>query len=224
MESSIRILLADDHALLRSGVAALLNAEPDLTVVGQAATGEEAVLSADFLKPHVVVMDIDMPGIGGLEATRQIVALGHGTRILVVTQHDEASFLLPVVEAGGNGYVRKRDTEEDLVRAIRLVARGEVFLYPNATKLLLDGYRKELTREPAGPVDELSERERDVLVLTAEGYSSKAAAKRLGVSPKTVDTYRSRIVQKLGFTSRTDLVQFALRAGLLGAAAAGEER
>jgi two-component system response regulator NreC len=215
MAEPVRILLADDHAVLRAGLRALLDAEPDLRVVGEAATGEEAVEKAQALQPDVVVMDLSMPGVGGLEATRRINALGQKTRVLVLTMHAEEEFLLPVLEAGGSGYVRKTRADEDLTQAIRTVARDEVFLYPSATKILLQGYKAVEAGEEKSPLDRLSERERDVLALTAEGYSSSEIGEKLFISPKTVDTYRSRIMEKLGLHHRSELVRFALKTGLL---------
>jgi len=214
MSASIRILLTDDHAVLRAGLKALLDAEHDLSVIGEAGTGEEAVERAEALKPDVVVMDLSMPGAGGLEATKRIAALDQRTKVLVLTVHAEEEYLLPVLEAGGSGYVMKTSADEDLVRAIRTVARDEVFLYPSAAKLLLHGYR---TTEEESPLDPLSDREREVLGYTAEGYSSSEIGRKLFISPKTVDTYRSRIMQKLGLHHRSELVRFALRTGLLKA-------
>ena len=211
----LRVLLADDHVVMRTGVATLLNAEPDIRVIAQVSTGEDAIEQARRLRPDVVVMDLDMPGMGGLEATRRIAELGLEVRVLVLTMHDESEFLLPVLEAGGSGYVRKTTTEEDLAAAIRVVARREVFLYPAAAKLLLQGYRQAQERGHASSVEELSEREREVLALAAEGFSSKAIGKQLEISSKTVDTYRSRLMRKLGLTDRTELVRFALQNGLL---------
>jgi two-component system response regulator NreC len=219
----VRVLLADDHVVMRTGVATLLNAEPDLRVVAQVSTGEDAVEQARLLRPDVVVMDLDMPGIGGLEATRRMGELGLDARVLVLTMHHEAEFLLPVLQAGGNGYVRKTTTEEDLAAAIRVVARGEVFLYPMAAKLLLQGYRRAHEHAVATPAEELSEREREVLALAAEGFSSKSIGKQLGISAKTVDTYRSRLMRKLGLTDRSALVRFALQNGLLRAMEAAPE-
>ncbi|MBD0319537.1 MAG: response regulator transcription factor [Gemmatimonadetes bacterium] len=215
MSDKIRILLVDDHAVLRAGLEALLGLEPDLDVVGKASTGEEAIERVGAVRPDVVVMDLGMPGMGGLEATRQIAASGTGARVLVLTSHAEEEYLLPVLEAGGSGYVKKTSADDDLISAIRIVARGEVFLYPAATKLLLNSFRKAEARGEASPLEELSEREREVLQLTAEGYSSVEAGKRLFLSPKTVDTYRSRLMQKLGLGHRADLVRFALDNGLL---------
>jgi two-component system response regulator NreC len=215
MSKTVRILLADDHAVLRAGLRALLDAEPDLTVVGEASTGEEAIEKAKALEPDVVVMDLSMPGIGGLEATRRIHAMEGKTRVLVLTMHAEEEFLLPVLEAGGSGYVRKTRADEDLTQAIRTVAKDEVFLYPSATKILLQGYKTVEAGGEKSPLERLSERERDVLALTAEGYSSSEIGEKLFISPKTVDTYRSRIMEKLELHHRSELVRFALRTGLL---------
>jgi DNA-binding NarL/FixJ family response regulator len=215
MPDTIRILLVDDHAVLRSGLEALLSLESDIEVVGAVGSGEDAISRVPLVRPDVVVMDLDMPGMGGLEATKQIVALGQPTKVLVLTSHEEERSLLAVLEAGGSGYVHKTKAEDDLIEAIRTVARDEVFLYPTATRLLLQGYRRAEERGEANPVEELSEREREVLVLTAEGYSSSEVGKKLFLSPKTVDTYRARIMKKLGLGHRSELVRFALRHGLL---------
>lgn len=213
----IRVLLVDDHAILRSGLSALLELEADMEVVGEVGTGEEAIERVQALQPGVVVMDLDMPGMGGLEATRQIAALGLGTKVLVLTSHSEADYLLAVLEAGGSGYVQKTKADEDLIAAIRVVARDEVFLYPSATKLLLKGYRMAEEQGEANPLEELSEREREVLALTAEGFSSTEVGKKLFLSPKTVDTYRARLMQKLGLSHRSELVRLALKTGVLKA-------
>ena len=215
MPEKIRILLADDHPVLRSGLEALLGLEEGLEVVGQASTGEEAVEKTRLLRPAVVVMDLAMPGIGGLEATRRVLALGLGARVLVLTSQTEEEFLLPVLEAGAAGFVRKTSADTDLLTAIRAVAEGEVFLYPSATRVLLKQYKQSREPHEAGPLEKLSEREREVLTLTAEGYSSAEIGKKLFLSPKTVDTYRARMMQKLGLTHRAELVHLALQTGML---------
>ncbi len=215
MPDLIRILLVDDHAVLRAGLKALLDAEDDLRVVGEAGTGEEAIEKVKLMKPDVVVMDLSMPGIGGLEATKKIAELGLGTKVLVLTVHAEEEYLLPVLEAGGSGYVTKTSADMDLIQAIRTVARDEVFLYPSATRLLLRRYKQAEEDRKESPLALLSEREREVLAQTAEGYSSAEIGKRLFISPKTVDTYRSRIMEKLKLNHRSELVRFALRTGLL---------
>jgi two-component system response regulator NreC len=217
MAEPIRILLADDHAVLRAGLKALLEAEGDMTVVGEAGTGEAAIERVQALRPDVVVMDLSMPGVGGLEATRRIAALVPETKVLVLTVHAEQEYLLPVLEAGGSGYVTKTSADEDLIEAIRTVARGDVFLYPSAARLLLQGYKAADPAAEPSPLERLSEREREVLGFTAEGYSSAEIGGRLFISPKTVDTYRSRIMEKLGLHHRSELVRFALRTGLLKA-------
>ena len=217
MSDTIRILLVDDHTVLRSGLKSLLDAEEDMVVVGEAATGEEGLERAQRLKPDVVVMDLAMPGMGGMEATRQIAALSQGTRVLVLTMHAEEEYLLAVLEAGGSGYVHKTSADHDLIHAIRTVSRDEVFLYPSAAKLLLKGFKTK--REPDGPdpLAKLTERERNVLRQTVEGFSSSEIGEKLFISPKTVDTYRARVMEKLGLTHRSELVRIALETGLLKA-------
>jgi DNA-binding NarL/FixJ family response regulator len=215
MPDTIRILLVDDHPVLRSGLEALLSLEDGMLVVGQASTGEEGVDKTRTLRPDVVVMDLAMPGMDGLEATRRIAELNNGARVLVLTSQAEEEFLLPVLEAGGSGFVRKTSADQDLLNAIRTVARNEVFLYPSATRLLLKQYRQAEEKGEASPLEKLSDREREVLTLTAEGYSSAEIGKKLFLSPKTVDTYRARLMQKLGLNHRSELVRLALQTGLL---------
>lgn len=214
--TAIRVLLADDHGILRAGLRALLASEPDIEVVGEAADGEEAVARAVELRPDVVVLDIAMPRLDGLEATRRIRDRQLPCKVLILTVHAEERYLLPVLRAGGAGYVQKSGADTDLLEAIRTVARGDAFLYPGATRLLLAEY---LSRENGGQDrrHELSERERQVLALTAEGYSAQEVAERLFLSPKTVETYRERAMHKLGLRRRADLVRYALRSGLLQA-------
>jgi len=217
----IRILLVDDHAVMRTGLRLLLDAQPDMVVVGEASTGEEGVEAARGHRPDVVVMDISMPGEGGLAATRAIVREeewdGAPPAVLALTMHAEEEYLLPVLDAGGSGYVSKKRADEDLITAIREVAAGDVFLYPSGTALLLRGYRRASAPDEPDPLDVLSDREREVLALTAEGYSASEAGKRLYLSPHTVETYRSRLMKKLGLKHRTELVRFAIRTGLLSA-------
>lgn len=217
MDDTIRIIVADDHSILRSGLAALLDLEHDMQVVAEVGTGEEAVERAATLRPDVVIMDLDMPGIGGLEATRRIAALENAARVLVLTSHAENENLLPVLDAGGSGFVHKSKAREDLVEAIRVVARDEVFLYPSATRLLLERYQTAEEQGEAEPLEELSVRERQVLRLTAEGYTASEIGDRIFLSPKTVETYRSRVMRKLGLSHRSELVRFALRTGVLRA-------
>lgn len=211
MAVPIRVLLADDHAIMRASLKALLNAEPDLHVVGEAADGEEAVRLAGQLTPDVVVMDLDMPRLDGEAATRAITSRFPGAAVLILTMQPAARFLLPVLDAGGAGYVEKSAAATDLLDAVRKVARGEAFLYPSDVALLLRAYRGG----GAPPPENLTERERVVLTRTVEGYSAPEIARELYLSPKTVESYRQHIMRKLRLHHRTELVQYALRTGLL---------
>jgi DNA-binding NarL/FixJ family response regulator len=215
-EEKIRIVLVDDHAVLRAGLRALLNHEPDMQVIGEAANGREAVEVAERLRPDVMVMDLSMPVMGGLDATRQITEKGLPTRVLVLTVHAEHQYLLPVLQAGGAGYVLKQAADTELIQAIRTVHRGEAFLYPTAASMLLQDYRRRVSANE-DQYDGLSEREREVLKYTAEGFSSQEIADRLIISAKTVDTYRQRIMDKLNIHHRSELIRYALRKGLLTA-------
>lgn len=211
----IRILLADDHGVVRAGLRALLETQADMMVVAEAEDGDQAVALAARHRPNIVIADLSMPH-GGMSTISRITALGLGTRVLVLTVHAEERYLLPVLEAGGSGYVRKSSAHTDLLEAIRTVARGEVFLDPAATKTLLRGYLgRARSGEELDIGEVLSEREREVVKLTAEGYTALQGAELLSLSPKTVETYRHRAMQKLGLTNRAELVRYALRAGLL---------
>ena len=213
MAQPIRVLLADDHAMFRAGLRALLDSEPDMEVVGEAGNGEDALERAAELGPDVVVMDISMPRMSGLDATRVLHERDPNLRIVILTQHAEEVYLFAVLQAGAMGYVMKRSAETDLMEAIRVVHRGEVYLYPKAVRMVLDGVvQKEGTPLQTAA---LSERELEVLKLTAEGFTNQEIGEKLFLSPKTVDTYRHRIMVKLDLTRRAELVRFALDAGLL---------
>ncbi|MFQ6057409.1 MAG: response regulator [Anaerolineae bacterium] len=215
---SIRVLVADDHAVLRAGLRLLLNAEPDMEVVGEAADGAEAVAQAVALKPDVVLMDITMPGMSGLEATRRIKAARPEAKVLALTMHDDQGYLRSLLEAGGSGYVLKKSADEELLSAIRIVHQGGVYLHPSHTRILLEDM---LQRGEPGllPTEDgyerLSPREREVLRLVALGYTNQQIADQLYVSIKTVETYRARVMKKLGLRGRAALVRYALRKGLL---------
>lgn len=212
----IRILIVDDHFVVRLGLRTLLETEPDMDVVGEGANGVEGVAQAALLKPDVVVMDISMPEMDGLEATRRIRALGQSSHVLILTVHAQERYLFSVLRAGASGYVLKSTIDTELVEAIRVVARGEAFLYPSATRMVLEDY---LTRVQSGneqdAYERLSEREREVLRLLALGHTASDIAERLYLSPKSVETYRSRIMEKLGLDNRPALVRYALARGLL---------
>lgn len=214
-----RILLADDHAILRAGLKALLNAQADMEVVGDAATGEEAVHLAQVVHPDVVLMDISMPAAGGVAATREVLRVCPATRVLMLTMHDDAGYVQQALDAGAVGYVLKRAADSELLAAIRAVMRGEAFLYPSVAKLLIDDYLRIRKGEEAGAredVDALTAREREVLTLIAQGYSNHEIAQQLTVSVKTVETHKAHIQEKLGLRTRAELVRYAMQKGLMG--------
>lgn len=216
MSEQIRILLVDDHMIVRVGLRALLESEDDFAIVGEASNGVEAIELAHGLRPRVIVMDISMPQMDGLEATRRIRAELPECQVLILTVHAQEKYLFPVLKAGAAGYVLKSTIDTELLDAIRTVANGGAFLYPSATRMLLEDYLTQL-HGPAGrdDFDTLSEREREVLKALALGYTAGQIAEQLSLSVKTVETYRLRIMEKLGLSSRADLVKYALARGLL---------
>jgi two-component system, NarL family, response regulator NreC len=208
----LRVLLVDDHATIRHGLSGILRRTPGIEVVGEAETGEEALREAERLRPDVVLMDLAMPGMGGIEATRQITASMPDVRVLALTAETEEEALMSVLRAGGSGFVCKTSAHEDIFPALAAVARDEVFLYPSGNRLLLGDFLRE---QDPGPLASLSEQERNILLLAAEGFNSTDIGKQLFLSPKTIDSYRSRLMRQLGLRRRSDLVQLALRSGLL---------
>jgi two-component system response regulator NreC len=213
--SAIRIVLADDHAILRSGLKALLSLEPDLEVVGEAGNGREAIQLAKQLNPDVIVMDISMPDMDGLQAAEEIHQQGLPCRVVMLTVHADEDYLFQTLRLGASGYVLKSSADTELIDAIRTAHRGEVFLYPSAVKKLLGEYLRGESGEGRKERDVLTSREREVLKLTAEGYTNNEIAEKLVISPKTVDTYRQRIMEKLNLHRRSELVRYALHKGLL---------
>lgn len=212
----IRVLLADDHAVVRAGLKAVLGAAKDIEVIGEARDGEEAIAMTLRLKPDVVVMDLSMPGMDGTSATRALAEQRPETRVLVLTMHAEEEYLVPLLEAGAAGYLMKSAADRDLVDAVRAVAHGDVYVRPSAARALAKGLtRKDPAKEERDRFEKLTQRERDVLRLVAQGFSAPEIGKRLFISPKTVDTYKQRIQEKLGIAHRSDYVQMALRLGLL---------
>ena len=212
----IRVLLVDDHQVVRAGLRALIEATGHVQVVGEASSGEEAVRKAQTLEPDVVIMDLAMPGRDGIQATRSIAALEFDTRVLVLTIHDEDEFLVPAMEAGAAGFLNKSVADTDLIGAIEAVARGHSYLPRRAAALIARRTTAEASKSGPGSVAALSERERSAIELYARGYSAKQAAKEMFVSPKTVEGYIARAKSKLGLKGRRDIVRIALEAGLLG--------
>ena len=212
----IRIVLADDHAVVRAGLKAVLGTARDMTVVGEASNGLEAVALAERLTPDVIVMDLSMEKMDGTAATREIVKKGLATRVLVLTMHAEEEYLVGLLEAGAAGYLVKSAADRELVDAVRTVARGELFVRPAAARVLAQGLtRKDPAKAERDKFEKLTERERDVLRLVAQGFSAPEIGQRLFISPKTVDTYKQRIHEKMGLSHRAAYVQLALRLGLL---------
>jgi DNA-binding NarL/FixJ family response regulator len=213
--STIRVLLVDDHTILRAGLRALLSAYSDIKVVGEAADGAEALTRVNEQTPDVVVMDIAMPGVNGLVATRQILQAHPKTKILILTQYDNKEYVLPLMKVGAAGYVLKQAVDTDLVAAIRAVARGESFLHPSVARVVLDAYLQDAAGGSDDPYTQLSAREREVLILVAQGHSTRQIAEILHISPNTVDVHRSHLMRKLDLHNVAELSAFAVRHGLL---------
>lgn len=213
--SKIRLLLVDDHEIVRAGLRMLFSAEPEVEIVGEASSGEEAVGAADRLQPEVVLMDVAMPGIGGVEATRRIKAAQPQVAVLALTMHEDEEYFFEMLGAGASGYVPKRAAPDDLMSAIRIVRQGDVYIYPSLARLLVKDF---LHRSEAGAPEareELTPREQEVLTFIAEGYSNREIADQLVISVKTVDRHRENIMRKLQLHNRVELVKYAIEKGLI---------
>lgn len=211
--SKIKILVVDDHAIMRDGIRALLGLDSDIEIVGEASEGKEAIEKTQDLAPDVIVMDIAMPGMDGLEATRRITKKNPKVKVLVLTQHDNKEYILATIKAGAAGYVPKRALGSELVSAIRSVQRGDSFLYPSAAAALIEDYRQQT--EETEPYDRLTAREREILKLIAEGHTSREIAETLFISLKTVVGHRTKLMEKLDLHNRTELIKYAIRKGLV---------
>ncbi len=213
--SKIKLLLVDDHEIVRAGLRMLFQAEQDMEIVGEAGSGDEALAAVAKLKPNVVIMDVVMPGMGGIEATRRIKAASPDTVVLALTMHEDEQYFFKMLEAGASGYIPKRAAPDDLVSATRVVSQGNVFLYPSLAKLLVQDFLDRSEPATTPTAEELTPREREVLTYIAEGYTSREVAEALVISIKTVDRHRENIMQKLNLHNRVELVKYAIEKGLI---------
>lgn len=213
----IRVMIVDDHAILRAGLRMLVNAQADMEVVSEAPDGEKAIQGVREAKPDVTLLDLTMPRVGGMKALQEIARNCRETRVLVLTMHDDPAYLRSALAAGASGYLLKRAVDAELIAAIRAVHRGGIFVDPRLASILVqDVLAKRGTKaDPTEPVNILSDRELQVLRLVARGYSSAQIAKQISVGVKTVETYRSRFAEKLGLRTRSDVIRFAVQMGLL---------
>ena len=211
---SIRILIADDHGVLRAGLRALLSAESDLEVAGEAADGREALRLVSELDPDVVLLDVNMPGPDGIEVTRRLKAVKPEVRVLILTVHEDEGLLREAIRAGASGYILKRAVESELIYAIHAVWRGDLYVHPAMTRALLQDLHSTLVADEA-PVEPLTPREMEVLRLIAEGHTNRQIAEVLSISVRTVESHRANLMGKLGLHSRVELVRYAKRHGFL---------
>lgn len=214
MTAPTRVLLADDHALVRRGVRLILDAEPDLTVVAEAGDGAEAIEKAREERPDLAILDIAMPRMTGLQAARELSRLQPGLRILILTMYDNEQFFFEALKSGASGYVLKSVADRDLLEACRAAMRGEPFLYPGAVTALIRNFL-DRARDGDLPAKAITDREEEILKLVAEGHSSKEIADLLVIAVKTVERHRANLLQKLGLKDRLELTRYAIRAGLI---------
>lgn len=214
-KKKIRLLLVDDHPVVRDGIKFSLSAKPHIQIVGEASDGEEAVRKTIQLKPDVVLMDINMPSMSGLEAAKQLRTLAPDAKILALTMHDNKEYILRITQLGAKGYVFKDDSPSDLIGAIEAVYAGDVFFSPKASKFLLKEYVKTAQSLEISPIPDLTLQECEVLKLIASELTTKKIAEQLNVSPRTVETYRERIMEKLNISTVAGLTKFAIQKGLI---------
>ena len=212
---SIRLMLADDHEIVRAGLRMLLGAQPDMEIVAEASTGAEAVELAQIHEPDVVLMDIAMPDMNGMEATRQLRARCPSVAVLALTIHEEEDYFFQMLDAGASGYIPKRAAPDDLLQAIRTVHRGEVFLHSSVATVLVKDFLQRGGGTAEAGMSGLTEREREVLTLIAEGLTNKQIGEQLDISPKTVARHRDNITKKLNLSSRAELTRYAIQKGLI---------
>jgi DNA-binding NarL/FixJ family response regulator len=218
IERPVRLLLVDDHPIVRSGLRMLFLSEPTMTIVGEADSGEAAVEAVARLKPDVVIMDVAMPGMNGIEATRRIKAAHPGTAVLALTMYEDEQYFFEMLHAGASGYIPKRAAPDDLVSAIKVVAEGNVFLYSTLARFLIKDMADRSAEAPHGEeggADVLTAREREVLTCIAEGLTTREIAETLVISTKTVERHRENIMAKLDMHNRVELVKYAIKKGLI---------
>lgn len=213
---AIRVLIVDDHAVVRAGIHMLLESDPEIEIAGEGENGQDAVRMANELRPDVILMDVTMPGMDGIEATRRIKANGSNAAILALTIHEGADYFFHMLQAGASGYVPKRAAPEELLRAIHVVAQGNAFLEPSVAKNLIADYLARVQEgKERDSYDGLTEREREILTLIAEDETNQTIANQLNISVKTVERHRENIMSKLNLHTRTELVKYAIRKGLI---------
>lgn len=213
----ISLLLVDDHEIVRSGLRMLLENEADIVIAGECSTGGEAIQAALQLQPDIILMDITLPDLSGIEATRQIQKAGSASKIIALTIHEDEQFFFEMLQAGASGYVPKRAAPDDLLNAIHIVQQGEVYIYPHLAKLLVNDYLNRANEDPANreAINELTAREQEILVALAGGESADEIAEKLFISKHTVARHRENLMQKLGLHNRSELVKYAIRKGLI---------
>lgn len=211
----IKIVLADDHHIVRQGLRSLLEAEPDFFIVGEAADGLEAVKLAEGLQPDVLVLDLMMPGLGGLDVTWQLSQRVPQTRVIILSMYSNEAYVVKALRNGATGYVLKKSTADDLVGAVRAVIAGRRYLSPPLSEQAIEAYAHKANGGQTDSYELLTAREREVLHLTAEGYTSTEIAARLSISPRTVEMHRANLMRKLNLSNQTDLIRYAVRKGVL---------
>ncbi len=211
----IRLLLVDDHQIVRAGLRMLFVAENDMEIVGEVSSGEEALEAVPELKPDVVIMDVAMPGIGGIEATRRLKEIDSDVAVLALTMHEDEEYFFEMLNAGVSGYIPKRAAPDDLVSAIRVVHEGNVFLYSTLAQYLAQDFLERAEADDSGVADELTPREREVLAHIGEGSTNQEIAEALVISVKTVDRHRENIMRKLNLHNRASLIKYAIEKGLI---------
>lgn len=214
---SVRIVLADDHPIMLEGLKALFERERDMEIVGLAHTGREAVRLVEKLVPDVVIMDVSMPDLNGIEATRKLLALDPAVKVIALTIHSDARYAVEMIKAGAKGYILKQCAYEEIKRAVRSVVKGEGYLSPGITGSVLGALIGQGPEAKSGVFSSLSSREREILQMLAEGKTSRSVAAQLNISIKTVDTHKANIMHKLGLNSVADLVRYAIREGVVEA-------